>query len=249
MADIFYFFIYVLLGVSPSLIWLLFYLHKDSHPEPKSLVLKVFILGALFAGPMAILMQLFFLWLSQPSWDFLSFLHNMAQRNWRFFFNILVIAPLTEEFLKYAVVHWQILKNPAFDEPLDAMLYLIISALGFAAIENITNIFFLNNLTLNNALANTLARFLSATLLHTLTSGLLGYFLAKSLFDFKKRFKIFFSGLFLAIAAHSFYNFLAWQIDENKLIGLGMAIFLGSLIALVSWQFYLLKKQITICKI
>ena len=34
-----------LLGFTPSLIWLSFYLKKDVHPEPKRMVIKVFILG------------------------------------------------------------------------------------------------------------------------------------------------------------------------------------------------------------
>ncbi|MDD2731496.1 MAG: PrsW family glutamic-type intramembrane protease [Candidatus Portnoybacteria bacterium] len=240
---------YAALGILPSLIWLFFYLHKDAHPEPKKLVFNVFFWGVM-AGPAAILLQLSARWLGNMTTDWPSFLKDLGYRDWRFFFNILLLAPVAEECLKYAVVRWKILKNPAFDEPLDAMLYLIISALGFAAIENSLNIFFLTDLRIETALTHTLARFLSATLLHALSSGILGYFLARSLFDSEKRKRLLFVGFLAAISIHSFYNLLAWLMETEKLFaGLAMAGLLAGLTVLVSWQFRRLKKQLTICKI
>jgi len=243
------YFLYVVLGILPSLIWLFFYLHKDARPEPRTLVFKICLWGALI-GPLAMLIQLFARWLGQPTSDWSLFFAGLGQRDWRFFFNILLLAQLAEEYLKYAVVRWQVLKNPAFDEPLDAMLYLIISALGFAAIENLLNIFLLTDLKIETALTQALARFLSATLLHALSSGILGYFLARSLFDFEKRKRLLFAGFLLAISLHSFYNFLAWWMETEKLLaGLSLAGLLAGLAILVSWQFRRLKKQLTICKI
>ncbi len=43
---------------------------------------------------------------------------------------------LIEEGFKYFIVKEKILRHPEFDEPVDTMLYMIISALGFAALEN-----------------------------------------------------------------------------------------------------------------
>jgi RsiW-degrading membrane proteinase PrsW (M82 family) len=45
--------------------------------------------------------------------------------------------PINREIFKYLVVRFKVIKNPAFDEPTDIMLYMIIAALGFAAVENI----------------------------------------------------------------------------------------------------------------
>ena len=242
--------LYVFLGLAPSFVWLLFYLRKDSRPEPKRMVLKIFLWGAL-AGPMAIFLQLLIRWLCQPSINWSQLLTAMASRDNFFFLNILLFAPLTEEFLKYAVVRWQVLKNPAFDEPLDAMIYLIISALGFAAVENLLNIFLLPNLTIGSALSQSLARFLSATFLHTLASGVLGYFLALSLFNLKRRHIILLSGFLFAAALHSFYNYLAWLFDKFKNFNLALAItiFLLILAGLVLRQFRLLSKKSAVCKI
>jgi len=239
---------YAILGFLPSAIWLLFYLNKDSHPEPKKMVFKVFFWGML-TGPAAIILQLSARWLCGPIGDLSSFFASVGQRDSRFFLNILLFAPLIEEYLKYYVVKRIILKNPAFDEPLDAMLYLIISALGFAATENLLNIFLASNLTLQLAASQAIARFLSATLLHTLASGILGYFLARSLLNLKKRKSILAAGFILAVAFHSFYNYLAWLLEYNKLLALALATFLILLIIIVSWQFGRLKKQLSICKI
>ena len=239
---------YSVLGLAPSLIWLMFYLRKDQHPEPKNMVLRIFFWGALM-GPAAIFFQLITRWGCQPTLEWYSFWASIGQNDFRYFLNIFLFAPLIEEFLKYIVVRWQVLKNPSFDEPLDAMLYLIISALGFAAVENLLNIFLAPNLTPSLAVSQSIARFLSATLLHTLSSGLLGFFLALSLLNLKKRRLFFWGGFLLAIGFHSLYNYLAWLISSNKLFILILALFLVGLGALVSWQFYYLKKQLSICKI
>lgn len=240
---------YILLGLAPSVIWLIFYLRKDSRPEPKTMVLKIFILGALM-GPAAVLLQLAARWLSQPTTEWLPFFAALDKRGGGLFFlNIAVFAPLSEEFLKFLVVRWAVLKNPSFDEPIDAMIYLIISALGFAALENLLNIFFLPELTLNKALNQAVVRFISATLLHTLSSGILGYFLALSLANFKKRALILGEGFLLAVVIHSLYNYFAWLTDFNKFIILPMAGLLAGASIAVLWQFRRLKKRLSVCKI
>ena len=141
--------LYTILGLAPSLIWLLFYLRKDRHPEPKKMVLKVFFWGALM-GPLAIALQILTRWICQPTFEWSSFMATLDRSDYRYFLNRVLFAPLIEEYLKYAVVRWRVLKNPAFDEPLDTMIYLIISALGFAAVENLLNIYLAPNLTLHN---------------------------------------------------------------------------------------------------
>lgn len=113
------FFTTIILGVLPSLIWLLFFLRKDAHPEPKSMILKVFFVGALTApiaamvgtGFQEALLDLNF----SPSSTLFSFIY------------ILLGVGLVEEALKYMVVRFFVLSHHEFDEPVDAMLYMIIS--------------------------------------------------------------------------------------------------------------------------
>ena len=51
-------------------------------------------------------------------------------------------AALVEEVVKFMAIRFMILNDPEFDEPVDAMIYMITASLGFAAIENILFISF-----------------------------------------------------------------------------------------------------------
>lgn len=240
--------LYAILGLAPSIIWLLFYLHKDVHPEPKRTILLVFLGGALM-GPIALLSQFFIMSVLSPSAPWPALFASLSQNNYLFFLNIIAFAPLSEELLKYLVVKWQVLKNPDFDEPLDAMIYLIVSALGFAATENLLNIFLMPGVTIQLAFSQATIRFLSATLLHTLASGLMGFFIAYALLNLKRKGRLTIIGFFLAVLLHSFYNYLAWQFVADKSFALAIALLLAAMAGAVSWQFCYLKKQLSICEI
>lgn len=243
---------YLILGFLPSFIWLLFYLRKDSHPEPNSQVLKIFIWGMLIA-PLAVLLQFGLIWLTKPSFDLKIFFSLLSQidNNWRGLLVLIVFAPVVEEYLKYAIVKEKILKSPDFDEPLDAMLYLIIGALGFATVENLIVILKTPLLPISQALSTISFRFIGATFLHALASGIVGYFLAKSLLETKKRFPLIIHGLVLAIIFHGIYNYLINLLDQNysSIIVLAIVSLLASAAIFVSISFKKLKKQLSICKI
>ena len=44
---------------------------------------------------------------------------------------------LIEEIIKFVASHFAARRSPAFSEPVDAMIYMIVAALGFATLENI----------------------------------------------------------------------------------------------------------------
>jgi len=187
----------LLLAPIPSIIWLAFYLRKDTHPEPNRLVVKIFIFGALMVPLAGFFEFLFSLGLGK-----ISILNKIV-------FAIIGFA-LIEEVLKYLVVRFGILKNPHFDEPVDAMIYMIISALGFAAAENI----YLLSIIYPAATAASISefittRFLGATFLHALASGIIGYFLAASLFTKPGLRKLFIGGgIIAATILHSVFNYI-----------------------------------------
>lgn len=243
---------YIILGFLPSFIWLLFYLRKDSHPEPNSQVLKIFIWGMLIA-PLAVLLQFGLIWLTKPSFDIkiIFSLFSHLEKTWRGFLVLIIFAPLVEEYLKYAIVKEKILKSKDFDEPLDVMLYLIIGALGFAAVENLIVILKTPLMPISQALSTISFRFIGATFLHALASGIVGYFLAKSFLETKKRFPLIIHGLVLAIIFHSSYNYLINLLDQNYSLLTVLLIIglLASAAIFVSISFKKLKKQLSICKI
>ncbi len=229
----------VILALLPSFIWLLFYLRKDSHPESNWMVLKIFFYGLLSAFPAALIEMGIFEVFGRLS--FPAFLIGIL--------NIFVGVALVEELLKYLVVREKALNNPEFDEPLDAMLYMIIAALGFAALENVLILLpIAPNFLVEEALIISGLRFVGATFLHALTSGLVGYFLAISFFETKKRLKLLATGLGIAVILHGLYNFSIIRLPDNIRLIIP-AIILIALGFFVSQGFGKLKKMTSTCKV
>lgn len=235
------YFFYLIFGLLPSVIWLLFFLRKDVHPESNRMILKVFFYGGLFAI-LAVLIEI----------GIYEIISKLAIKISPIFISLLywfLAIALVEETLKYLVVKKKVLNNPEFDEPLDAMLYMIIAALGFAALENILILYFLEGpFHFFETFTISSLRFVGATFLHALCSGTVGYFLALSLLETKKRFKLQATGLGIAIFLHGLYNFSIMEIEGSLKFGIPVIILIG-LALLVSLGFKHLKKLKSVCKI
>lgn len=231
--------IYIFFGVLPSLIWLLFYLRKDAHPESNPMVLKIFFYGMLVAIPAVFLEVGIF-----EEFKKLNISPALIT-----FLNTFIGVALIEEFLKYLVVKEKVLSNPEFDEPIDAMLYMIIAALGFAAVENILILFPSGPAILfQQVLGISVLRFLGATFLHALSSGLVGYFLALSLFETGKRLRLLSMGLGISILLHGLYNFSIIEIEGSLKLVLPIIILI-SLAIFLTFGFKRLQKMRSVCKI
>ena len=240
MTDLIFF--YFLLGIIPSIVWLLFYLRKDSHPESNEMILLVFFWGMTATLPVILL---------ELGIDF--FFGKMAFRNlWTLFLYTFLGIALVEEIFKYAVVRLQVLKKSAIDEPVDVMLYMIIAALGFAAVENIL-IFIRTGLVypLHSVLVLSGIRFLGTTLLHALASATIGYFLALSILNPKSRVFSLVLGFFGATTLHGLYNFILWDVSKTgdlKLLLIPVGLILSFAI-FVSLGFNKLKGLKSVCQI
>lgn len=231
--------LYIFFGVIPSLVWLLFYLRKDSHPEPHSQILKVFFYGVLIAVP-ALLMEM----------GALQLLHSLSlSKTASSILYIFLGVALLEEFLKYLVVNQKIFRNKELDEPVDIMIYMIVSALGFAAAENILFLFSLGpNFLLGETILVTIFRFVGATFLHALVSALFGYFLALSFCTPKKQIRYFTFGLIVSTILHGCYNFFIIKTDGLVTILAPSVILLG-LVVFFILSLKDLKQMKSICKI
>jgi protease PrsW len=208
MADIststLYPFIYAAVGgILPALFWLWFWLQEDKlHPEPRGRILFAF-WGGMMAVPLVYpLERLIF--------------EHFGLSNSTFFMWAIV-----EEAAKYAIVAITALHSKAFDEPIDALEYLITTALGFAAIEN--TFFILNPLLDGDAFRGVLTgnmRFVGASLLHVVSSGVLGYCIGREFYRgifAKIGWRI--VGLCSAIALHTVFNlFIIYENGEKTFI-------------------------------
>ncbi|MEK7154165.1 MAG: PrsW family intramembrane metalloprotease [Patescibacteria group bacterium] len=197
MGSIYTTFALVLLGFSPSLVWLAYYLRKDPRPEPKYMISRVFFLGIVLA-PLAVIAQ----------WAFretaLSFHPSFQSSSSIAFF---LWAAFIEEAVKFLPVKFAVLHNPEFDEPVDGMIYMIAAALGFAAIENVLVLFQAIPSGAGLALQTWALRFIGATLLHAVSSAMVGYFLALSWFYHRHSGKLIFAGIAVASVFHFLFNF------------------------------------------
>lgn len=241
--------LYIIFGILPSLIWLFYYLLKDLHPEPKRMILKVFLYGVAATLPVFLAQVLLteFLKQLQPLEFMNSFPIVMEIIKWFF------IIALTEEVAKYFIVKSTIFNSYALDEPLDVMLYMVVAALGFAALENILYLFSpFYDAPLSTVVGITITisfiRFIGATFLHTLCSALLGYFVVKSFFDAKKRLKFTVIGISLAVLLHGLYDFsiITLQSPFNLIVPV---IIIAGLASFMVYDFDEVKKLKGICKI
>ena len=111
-------------GLIPALFWLAFWLREDEiHPEPKGVIALAFVAGmasVLVALPLELLLA-----------------HYVPEGVIR-----VVLWAASEELVKYWAASYSAFHhNRNFDEPVDAMIYLISAALGFSAVENALFIF------------------------------------------------------------------------------------------------------------
>ncbi|MBU1167873.1 PrsW family intramembrane metalloprotease, partial [Patescibacteria group bacterium] len=142
------------------------------------------------------------------------------------FGSLLVVAPI-EELLKYFVVREAVVKNPNFDEPVDGVIYAVVAALGFASLENILVVF-------GEGGEIILLRFATATLMHALTSGIVGYHLGLAMIKPEKKKSLVIQGLVIAILLHALYNISVSLSNSFAITIILLTVLLGSMFIILS---------------
>ena len=248
--------IFIIFGLLPSAIWLLFYLRKDAHPESNVMILKIFFYG-MVAALIAAVVEI-------QAFGILEFFVGAKVQTFLIFLlSEFILIALVEEVCKFLIVKEKVVGHSEFDEPVDTMIYMIIVALGFAAFENflvLSSLFFplLTKPAIGDIALVSSLRFLGATFLHALCSGLIGYFLALSFFETKKRLILIIKGLGIAVLLHGLFNISIilierGAIEQNSLLFISaiafLIILLSSLAIFVSRGFRKLKKLKSVCNI
>ena len=181
----------ILMGLIPSLFWLWFWLKEDKEgPEPTGLLTFCFIFGMVLVI------------ITIPIQKFIQNLFSSNQTQ-------IILWASVEELLKCLVVIILVTKTKYLNKPVGWPIFLITVALGFAALENI--LFLIKPLSLNQATIGLMSgqlRFLGSTLLHTVTSGIIGIALGLSFYMNKIKQNLYlFLGILIAIVLHSAFNF------------------------------------------
>ncbi len=237
ISALFYLFFLFILSVTPSLIWLNYYLKKDSDLEPRRWLIIAFWSGILITIIVGVVENsVFGEWIEIPA--------NQDLKNIVFF----LFLPFLEEVGKFVATFFGTFKNPHFrDETTDPIIYAVVAGLGFAAAENLKvclsilqeNMVVLNwqnlsSFSLSAPIINTLIitifiRLLSAVFLHASSCSIFGYFWAIGRILKKKKFVVIgllVFGIIMASLLHSCYNYLIMATVENIYFAFSVAALL-----------------------
>ncbi|OPL19487.1 MAG: hypothetical protein AVO35_10750 [Candidatus Aegiribacteria sp. MLS_C] len=106
-------------SILPALLWMILFYRSDRYaPEPRKLVARTFLVGAIVAAAMVFSLK--------------ELPFKLA-----LIYSSVLIAPVSEETAKFLCVRWTVYDNPEFNEPIDGMVYATAAALGFASVENV----------------------------------------------------------------------------------------------------------------
>jgi RsiW-degrading membrane proteinase PrsW (M82 family) len=193
-------------AVVPSLLLLWYIRARDLNPEPRGLVLKTFLLGALICVPVL------------PSAMVLESLGMQVlpgveggSLNKAF-----LGAAIPEEIFKFLVLRWYVWRQRAFDEPLDGVVYGATASLGFATLENILYVG-------EHGLAVAVLRALTAVPGHAFTGVVMGAFLGRARFaEPSRQLGLLTAGLFWAILLHGAYDAFLFTGSGLAFLALGV---------------------------
>lgn len=187
-------------GLLPSFIWLVFFEKTERERQERVTDLAF----AFFVGALSTFAVLFL------QIGFARYFATIGVDN-HSLLGVSVFATL-EELVKFFGVFCIVARRKSFTEPLDAMIYMITAAVGFAAVENIA-------LLINTGAAASILqdiktleiivlRFLGATLLHVVASGIVGFHWAVGWVRGRLLWLHAGVGLVIASALHAVFNVL-----------------------------------------
>ncbi len=215
-------------GVLPALLWLSYWLREDRrHPEPKKMIFLTFVAG-IISVPLVLPFEK----------QVCKILVGACANPRNIGFPILLLWATIEEVFKFFAAYFVALRSKYMDEPIDAVIYMITAALGFAALENA--FFMLGPLLEGNVFEGLLTgnlRFVGATLLHTVSSAAIGVAIALSYYKRAKlRHDYLILGLFAAVTLHTLFNFFIIQESGVHIFIVFGCVWLGAIILLLLFE-------------
>jgi RsiW-degrading membrane proteinase PrsW (M82 family) len=160
----------VILSVVPAAIWLtIFYRADRAEPEPKKLVITVYLAGLLVA---AALNQL----VLKTIFDVESWMFDFW---WSQFFGEILIVGFLSMGAVYLVVRFLVFMQPEFDERMDGIVYAVAAGLGVATVSNFNYVLAHGGVDLDIGSI----RMVVNTLGFASFAGVLGYFMGQARFE------------------------------------------------------------------
>ena len=183
-------------AIAPGIALLAYFYLKDRfQTEPISMVIRMFIAGAILVFPTMMVQRALVLAIGE---------HPL-------FYSFGISAAL-EEFMKWSILYFLIFKHVVFDEPYDGIVYAVAVSLGYATVENILYAF-LNDSSMHSLLMRALLPVSG----HALFGVIMGYQLGRAKFSVKNVKFIFILSLLLPVLYHGFFNYLLLLLEANWL--------------------------------
>jgi len=206
-------------GIIPAIIWVWFWIKEDAkHPEPKQLIVAAFLIGMVAVAVVIPLQKMA-----------MTLLSGTAM--------VLAWAAI-EEIIKFLLAYFTVLSHKADDEPIDPMIYMLTVALGFAAAEN--TLFLIDPISNGGFVESILTgnfRFLGATLLHVLSSSVIGLMMGLAFYKRKLvKFWYILTGLILAIILHGAFNFFILKSNGGELMRVFAFVWVGLILLLIAFE-------------
>lgn len=206
----------LLLAIAPICAILLYIYVQDKHEkEPRGLLIKSFLFGAIVSVVIVFILY-FFTGRLIPITDEFSI--------WQQFIQAFIVVALAEEFSKYVIVKYYAQPKKAFNEPYDGIIYAVMVSMGFACTENIMYV-------IDGGYQTAILRAFTAVPAHATFGVLMGYYMGKAKFS-NNRLVLNLTGLLLATIFHGAYDFFLFinfipGISIGAFISLGIGIILA----------------------
>ncbi len=184
----------LLITIVPSILILLFFVFSDKFREPNKIIIITFLFGILITIPAGHLNEFI-----MDTFKTDNVINNALLGG---FF----AGGLVEETLKFLVLYFYILREKAFDEPMDGIVYGTVVSLGFATLENYDYVYRLSEYYELQPIDVAYVRSYTAIPLHALCGVIMGFYFG--MYAFVSGGKNLSLALIVPYIIHGSYNFL-----------------------------------------
>jgi RsiW-degrading membrane proteinase PrsW (M82 family) len=213
------------ISLAPVILLIMYIYYRDKYEkEPKKMLAKAIIFGALSVIPIILVET----WISgywEGKYDYPSNKLSTAA------YNAFAVAAFTEELFKYLVFIIFIWKNKNFNERFDGIVYAAFISLGFAAVENILYV-------IGNGIGTGIIRAFTAVPAHAMFGIAMGFYFGKAKFSSSNPSLHLSLALIIPILLHGIYDFILMA-ESNELL----LLFIPFLIVMVIIALKQMKKS------
>ncbi len=184
----------IVLAILPGIAICVYIYYLDKYEREEKLPLGLsFLLGVLITYPVMKLQQWLLHFHIEDPYNLLLTL-----------FSSIFIVALSEELIKLLAVLAFPFGYRFFNEPMDGIIYTVMTAMGFATLENLVY-------ADQFGLETTLLRAFTAVPAHAIFAVVLGYYIGLAKFSKGRKAKLLIVGLAQAVAFHGIYDFFILQ--------------------------------------